>query len=69
MERVFGTLQGRLPQDMRLARINDIETANASLREVHIAQHNARFSVAAEEDGSALIPFVGVLTNILCIHE
>ncbi|MBU6320287.1 MAG: ISNCY family transposase [Alphaproteobacteria bacterium] len=69
MERVFGTLQGRLPQDMRLARINDIETANAWLRDVYIAQHNARFSVAAEEDGSAFIPFVGDLANILCIHE
>jgi hypothetical protein len=69
MERAFGTLQGRLPQDMRLARINDIETGNAWLRDVYIAQHNARLSVAAEEDGSAFIPFLGDLANILCIHE
>lgn len=69
MERVFGTLQGRLPQDMRLAGINDIEGANAWVRAVYIPDYNARFGVAAEEDGSAFIAFVGDLSNILCVQE
>lgn len=66
MERVFGTLQLRLPPLLRLAQIDDIEAANRWLTHVYIPDHNARFSVAAAEEGSAFIPFVGDLDNILC---
>lgn len=69
MERVFGTLQSRLPQEMRLAGIDDIEAANAWLRDSYMPEHNARFGVAPEETGTAFVPFVGDLANILCIHE
>jgi hypothetical protein len=68
MERVFGTLQGRLPPLMRLAQIDDIDAANRWLREVYIGEHNARFAVAPGEDGSAFIPFVGDLDNVLCVQ-
>jgi hypothetical protein len=53
MERVFGTLQQRLPPLLRLHGITTIETANRYLREVYIAEHNRRFAVAAAEAGSA----------------
>jgi hypothetical protein len=39
------------------------------LAEVYLEQHNARFAVAAAEEGTAFIPFVGELDNILCIEE
>jgi hypothetical protein len=52
-ERSFGTWQGRLPQELRLAKITTLEGANAFLRERYIGEFNAKFSVAAEEKGSA----------------
>src|SRR5271168_645995 len=41
-ERAFGTLQDRLPKELALAGITDIEAANRWLREVYIAEHNKR---------------------------
>jgi transposase len=52
-ERSFGTWQGRLPQELRLAGITTVEGANRFLRERYIGEFNAKFSVAAEEKGSA----------------
>jgi transposase len=52
-ERSFGTWQGRLPQELRLAGINTAEGANAFLRERYIGVFNAKFSVPAAEKGTA----------------
>jgi hypothetical protein len=52
-ERNFGTWQGRLPQELRLAGIRTVEGANAFLREKYIAVFNTKFSVAATEKGTA----------------
>jgi hypothetical protein len=52
-ERSFGTWQGRLPQELRLAGITTMEGANAFLREQYIGVFNAKFSVPAEEKGTA----------------
>jgi transposase len=52
-ERSFGTWQGRLPQELRLAGIATVEEAHAFLRERYIGEFNAKFSVAAEEKGTA----------------
>src|SRR6202166_2762802 len=52
-ERSFGTWQGRLPQELRLAGITTVDGANAFLRAQYIGEFNARFSVAAEEKGTA----------------
>ena len=52
-ERSFGTWQGRLPQELRLAGISTVEGANAFLREQYIAEFNSKFSVAAAEKGTA----------------
>jgi transposase len=52
-ERNFGTWQGRLPQELRLAGIQTIEQANQFLRERYIAEFNARFAVAAKQRGTA----------------
>jgi transposase len=52
-ERSFGTWQGRLPQELRLAGITTVEGANAFLRERYIGEFNAKFSVPAAEKGTA----------------
>ena len=70
MERVFGTLQQRLPPLLRLNGITTIEAANRYLAETYLPEHNARFAVAAAEEGSAFVPFAAGLQDILCIkHE
>ncbi len=52
-ERSFGTWQGRLPQELRLAGIDTLAGANTFLREQYIAEFNRKFSVAAEQKGTA----------------
>jgi transposase len=52
-ERSFGTWQGRLPQELRLAGITTVEQANAFLNERYIAEFNCKFTVAAKEKGTA----------------
>jgi hypothetical protein len=58
-ERSFGTWQGRLPQELRLAECRTVEAANAFLREHYIAQFNRRFQVEAAQAGSAFVPYRG----------
>ena len=52
-ERNFGTWQGRLPQELRLAGISDLEGANRFLKERYMAEFNERFTVTAAEKGTA----------------
>jgi transposase len=54
-ERMFGTLQGRLPKDLRLAGITTLEAANAWLKAHYLAEHNAAFAIKAEQEGSAFV--------------
>src|SRR6266404_4876666 len=69
-ERMFGTLQGRLPKDLRLAGIRTVEAANAWLKAHYIAEHNAAFAIKAEQEGTAFVPdAAGAWRDILCIQE
>lgn len=68
-ERMFGTLQQRLPQELRLNGITTIDEANCFLRDEFLPRHNARFAVAPEDEGSAFVPFTGNLDDILCIQD
>jgi transposase len=52
-ERNFGTWQGRLPQELRLAGIETLQEANGFLREHYIAEFNRKFAVSAREKGTA----------------
>jgi transposase len=52
-ERSFGTWQGRLPQELRLADITTREGANTFLRERYMAAFNQKFTVAAAQKGTA----------------
>ena len=49
-ERVFGTLQDRLPKELAMLGITTVEAANDWLREVYMPDHNARFAIAAEQE-------------------
>ena len=53
-ERMFGTLQKRLPQELRLAGITGIEEANRFLKEVYLPLHNARFATPGRGPGLRL---------------
>ena len=58
-ERIFGTWQGRLPQEFRLRGITEVEAANEFLRKDWIPMHDASFSVEAEQTGTAFVPYTG----------
>ena len=69
-ERVFHTLQDRLPKELKLAGIDTVEAANVWLRDSYIAEHNARFAIDAEQEGSAFVAdAAGAWREILCIQE
>ena len=54
---MFGTLQDRLPKELRLAGLTDIEAANAFIRDRYLPAHNARFAVPPAGEGSPSPPF------------
>ena len=68
-ERMFGTLQKRLPQELRVAGITTMEAANRFLENVYLPRHNAAFARTPEDAGSAFVPFAGLLEDILCVQE
>jgi len=58
-ERLFGTWQGRLPQELRHRGIRTIELANQFLKEHFIPWHNQNLTVPARDKGSAFVPYQG----------
>jgi transposase len=69
-ERLYGTLQGRWPQEMRVKGITTMAGANAWLEEEGIRRFNDRFRVAATQDGTAFVPTTADLDRIFSIqHE
>lgn len=52
-ERVFRTLQDRLANELKLARITNYDDANAYLQDVFIPKYNRRFTVKPKLEGSA----------------
>ena len=69
-ERVFQTLQDRLPKEFKLAGIDSVEAANVWLRDSFIPEHNKRFAVDAEQEGSAFVAdATGAWREILCLQE
>ena len=66
-ERAFATDQGRLPKELALAGITDMETANRYLRDAYRPAFNGEFAQPPLEDGSAFVSFLGgSLTDIVC---
>ena len=54
-ERMFRTLQDRLPKEMTMAGISDMDAANRFLRKTFLPRFNARFKVAPIASGSAFV--------------
>jgi transposase len=69
-ERIFRTIQGRLPQELRLARICTLEQANQYLKEIFIQNLNKQFKVESKEKTSAFleIPYRMDLDKIFCLR-
>jgi transposase len=57
-ERSYRTLQGRLPQELRAARIDTIEAANGYLS-TYLPKHNEQFTITSAESGTAFVPYTG----------
>lgn len=71
-ERMFGTLQQRLPLELRSAGITTMSDANRFLKHKFIPEFNQRFCVPAQITRSAFVPwFSGNITldDILCIQS
>ena len=70
IERLWGTLQSRLPVEFEIRGIKDVDTANAFLRD-YIYAYNSEFAVEPEDSESAFLPLDDEvnLDYILCIKE
>jgi hypothetical protein len=69
-ERAFGTIQGRLPQELRAEGIRDYDRANAYLDEVFVDDFNTHFTIEPAEPESAFVRLAGVdLRLLLSAHH
>jgi transposase len=69
-ERVFRTLQDRLPKELALAGITAMAAANQYLAQRFLPAYNRRFAVPAAEVGTAFVPWGGAdLADLLCVQE
>jgi transposase len=69
VERLWGVLQDRLSSELRLAKADDIDSANAVLRKF-IADYNRRFARPPREMQTAWRPVPESLERICCfVHE
>lgn len=64
-ERAFGTLQGRLPQELRMMGIDHYAEANAYVHEVFMPSYNARFAVDPAQPESAFTSVAGIDLDLL----
>jgi len=71
-ERLNQTLQGRIPQELRMRGIKTKAEANKYLRQEYLKEHNKRFAIKSEQTGSAFMPVPKTmdLDKIFCFkHE
>ena len=69
-ERMFRTLQERLPKELAWAGMTDMAAANRFLRDAFLPAFNRRVTVTAEESGTACVPWIGTgLADLLCVQE
>jgi transposase len=59
-ERAFGTIQGRLPQELRHQGISDYAAANDYLERQFIADFNRRFTIQPAQPESAFVKLAGI---------
>jgi hypothetical protein len=64
-ERCFGTFQGRLPQELRVAGIRDYAEANRYLDKPFVPDFNRRFTVEPAQPESAFVSVSGMDLELL----
>lgn len=69
-ERMFRTLRDRLVKELSQAGIAEIEAANRFIAEVYLPEHNERFAVKPDREGSAFIACrPEQWREVPCVHE
>lgn len=71
-ERMFGTLQKRLPLELKSAGITTMDDANQFLKHKFLPEFNQRFRVSPQIANSAFIPWIPgniSLDDILCLQD
>ena len=64
-ERAFGTIQERLPAELRLHNVKSYGEANDYLDSRFIADFNGRFTVVPEQPETAFVPLAGIDLELL----
>jgi hypothetical protein len=64
-ERLFETVQGRLPAELKVAGIRDYAQANAYLDKTFVPDFNRHFTVKPTEAESAFVPIAGIDLKLL----
>jgi transposase len=68
-ERAFGTIQGRLPQELRVEGITNYDDANKYLERVFVRDFNRRFTVKPTVTESAFTKLVGIDLELVLAEE
>jgi transposase len=68
-ERLYGTLQGRWPAELRLRGLRTMEAANQWLATEGIAAFNRRFQVAPAQTGTAFVPTTADLERVFALQQ
>ena len=68
-ERAFGTLQGRLPQAMRVAGVTSYEEANVYLERTFVPDFNKRFTVTPAETETAFVKLTGIDVELVLAEQ
>ena len=69
-ERMFRTFQDRLPKELALAGITEMEQANKFLKQAYLPAFNKRFMVEPLSSVEAFVPLLGAeLDDILCLKS
>jgi hypothetical protein len=68
---MFGTLQGRLPKELSLCGIDDIDAANRYIRDICVPHHNDQFATTPQIADGAFVAVCDLasLADILCIER
>lgn len=68
-ERAFGTIQGRLPQELRVEGITSYDEANKYLERVFVPGFNKRFTVKPAQAESAFVKLAGIELELVLSEQ
>ena len=71
IERLFKTMQDRLVPELRLNKIESMETANGYLKRIYVEDHNRRFAVQPSDPTPGFLPLDPKinLDEVFCVKE